>query len=78
MRAGAEVRNHAEVLQAHFTHRAIRQLRLRDTLSGGESHIECEWPNSRPLIDKIYADIPEPDKRKIWAGNAVEFFNLAN
>ena len=22
-------------------------------------HIECEWPNSRPLIDKIYADVPD-------------------
>ena len=40
-------------------------------------HIENEWPNSRPIIDKIYADIPEEDKRKIWAGNAVEFFKLA-
>ena len=29
-------------------------------------------------IDKIYADVPEADKRKIWAGNAVEFFSLAN
>ena len=41
-------------------------------------HIENEWPNSRPIIDKIYADIPEDDKRKIWAGNAVEFFKLGN
>jgi len=41
-------------------------------------HIENEWPNSRRVIDKIYADIPEDDKRKIWAGNAVEFFKLAN
>ena len=39
-------------------------------------HIECEWPNSRPLIDKIYADIPEADKRRIWAQNCVEFFHL--
>ena len=22
-------------------------------------HIECEWPNSRPIIDKIYADVPD-------------------
>ena len=21
-------------------------------------HIECEWPNSRPFMDKIYADVP--------------------
>jgi predicted TIM-barrel fold metal-dependent hydrolase len=39
-------------------------------------HIECEWPNTKPLVEEIYADIPEPDKRKIWAGNAVEFFRL--
>jgi predicted TIM-barrel fold metal-dependent hydrolase len=39
-------------------------------------HIECEWPNSRPLLDRIYADVPEADKRRIWAQNAVEFFHL--
>ena len=39
-------------------------------------HIECEWPNTRPLVEEIYADIPEPEKRKIWAENAVEFFKL--
>ena len=40
-------------------------------------HIENEWPNSRPIIDKIYAGIPDDDGRRIWAGNAVEFFHLA-
>jgi uncharacterized protein len=39
-------------------------------------HIECEWPQSRPLIDEIYADVPEADRRRIWADNAVEFFRL--
>jgi predicted TIM-barrel fold metal-dependent hydrolase len=39
-------------------------------------HIECEWPNSRPLIDEIYADVPEAERRRIWAENAVEFFRL--
>jgi predicted TIM-barrel fold metal-dependent hydrolase len=39
-------------------------------------HIENEWPNSRRVIDKIYADIPEADKRRIWADNCVEFFHL--
>jgi predicted TIM-barrel fold metal-dependent hydrolase len=37
-------------------------------------HIENGWPNSRPMIDNIL----EGDKRKIWAGNAVEFFKLKN
>jgi uncharacterized protein len=40
-------------------------------------HIECEWPQSKPLIDEIYADVPEADRQRIWAGNAVEFFRLA-
>ena len=37
-------------------------------------HIENEWPNSRPIIDKIYADIPEPDKQRIWADNLRRIF----
>src|SRR5207245_11344317 len=41
-------------------------------------HIENEWPNSRPIIDKIYADIPEADKRIVWAGNVVEVLKVAN
>jgi predicted TIM-barrel fold metal-dependent hydrolase len=39
-------------------------------------HIECEWPHTKPLVEEIYADVPEPEKRKIWAGNAVAFFKL--
>ena len=39
-------------------------------------HIECEWPNSKPIVEDIYANVPEAEKRKILAGNAVEFFNL--
>ncbi len=39
-------------------------------------HIECEWPNTKPIIEKIYADIPEDEKAKMWVGNAVQFFKL--
>jgi len=39
-------------------------------------HIENEWPNSRPIIDDIYKDIPTAERDKIWAGNAVKFFKL--
>jgi predicted TIM-barrel fold metal-dependent hydrolase len=39
-------------------------------------HIENEWPNSRPIIDDIYASIPTAERDKIWAGNAVNFFKL--
>jgi uncharacterized protein len=40
-------------------------------------HIECEWPNTRPILDEIYADVPEQERHKIWAGNAASFFKLA-
>jgi hypothetical protein len=39
-------------------------------------HIENEWPNSRPIIDAIYADISAPERDKIWAGNCVKYFKL--
>ena len=39
-------------------------------------HIECEWPDTKPIVEDIYADIPEDEKYKIWAGNAVKYFNL--
>jgi predicted TIM-barrel fold metal-dependent hydrolase len=39
-------------------------------------HIECEWPNSKPLVEKIYADVPEDERARMLAGNAVEFFKL--
>lgn len=40
-------------------------------------HIECEWPNSRSFLDKIYSDVPEEERCQIWAQNAVEFFHLS-
>jgi hypothetical protein len=30
------------------------------------------------VIDRIYADVPPLERDRIWAGNAVEFFKLAN
>jgi predicted TIM-barrel fold metal-dependent hydrolase len=39
-------------------------------------HIECEWPNSRPIIEKIYADVPPVEAKKILSQNAVKYFKL--
>ena len=39
-------------------------------------HIECEWPNTMPIVEEIYADVPQEEKYRMWAGNAVEFFKL--
>ena len=38
--------------------------------------IQNEWPNSRPLIDEIYENVPADEKAKTWAGNAVKYFKL--
>jgi len=40
-------------------------------------HIECEWPNSRSFLDKLYADVPEDERSRIWAKNAIEYFHLS-
>ena len=40
-------------------------------------HIECEWPNSRAFLDRLYADVPEEERARIWAKNAVEYFRLS-
>ncbi len=39
-------------------------------------HIECEWPHSREIVDRLYRDVPEEERRKIFAQNVVRFFNL--
>jgi predicted TIM-barrel fold metal-dependent hydrolase len=39
-------------------------------------HIECEWPDTKPIVEEIYANVPEDEKLKMWAGNTVKFFNL--
>ena len=40
-------------------------------------HIECEWPNSRSFVDKLYADLPEDERDRILSGNVIDYFNLA-
>ena len=39
-------------------------------------HIECEWPDTRPIVDRIYANVPEDEKHRIWAGNCIDYFKL--
>jgi predicted TIM-barrel fold metal-dependent hydrolase len=39
-------------------------------------HVECEWPNSRSIVERIYGDVPRDERDRIWARNAVEFFKL--
>ena len=39
-------------------------------------HQESEYPHSDKVIAKNFAGVPEDEKRKIVAGNAIKFFNL--
>jgi predicted TIM-barrel fold metal-dependent hydrolase len=39
-------------------------------------HIECAWPESLKLLNDTLEGLPEEDRWKITAGNAIDYFNL--
>jgi predicted TIM-barrel fold metal-dependent hydrolase len=39
-------------------------------------HIVTHWPKSRELVEEQFAGVPEDERRKMLAGNAVKFFHL--
>ena len=39
-------------------------------------HIECEYPNTLPLVEKIYANVPSNESYRILAGNVINYFGL--
>ncbi len=39
-------------------------------------HQESEFPHSRVVIDRVFAGVPEPEKRKMVAQNAIDFLHL--
>ena len=39
-------------------------------------HIECDWPNTRPFAERLFADVPPDERFKIAAGNVLRFFRL--
>lgn len=41
-------------------------------------HAETDWPNSRAVIERNFAGVPEDEKYKMVAGNAIKFFQLEN
>jgi predicted TIM-barrel fold metal-dependent hydrolase len=41
-------------------------------------HIECDWPNTRPFAEKLFAGVPRDEAFKIAAGNVLDFFRLAD
>jgi predicted TIM-barrel fold metal-dependent hydrolase len=41
-------------------------------------HIECDWPNTRPFAERLFAGVPEEEAFKIGAGNMLDYFRLAD
>jgi predicted TIM-barrel fold metal-dependent hydrolase len=41
-------------------------------------HIECDWPNTRPFAERLFAGVPADEAFKIAAGNMLSFFHLAD
>lgn len=39
-------------------------------------HSAGDWPNSRRVIEEIFGGVPEDERYRMLAGNAVEFFHL--
>jgi predicted TIM-barrel fold metal-dependent hydrolase len=41
-------------------------------------HIECDWPNTRPFAERLFAGVPADETFKIAAGNMLSYFDLEN
>ncbi|MCH2174030.1 amidohydrolase [Myxococcota bacterium] len=39
-------------------------------------HVQCDWPDSRKVIEDQFAEIPEGEARKILRDNAYQYFQL--
>jgi predicted TIM-barrel fold metal-dependent hydrolase len=50
-----------------------------DTMLWGSDfpHAESTWPRSRQFLDRIFADTPEADARKITCDNAARLFGFS-
>jgi predicted TIM-barrel fold metal-dependent hydrolase len=41
-------------------------------------HVQCDWPDSRRIIEMQFADIPEDEAKMMLHDNAVRFFRLGD
>jgi hypothetical protein len=39
-------------------------------------HVQCDWPNSRKVIDEQFSGLPDGDRRMILRDNAIRYFRL--
>lgn len=41
-------------------------------------HHGCDWPETRRVVDEMFTGVPEEERRKICAGNAVKLYGLGS
>jgi predicted TIM-barrel fold metal-dependent hydrolase len=41
-------------------------------------HVQCDWPDSRRIIEEQFADIPDDEAKMMLHDNAVRFFRLGD
>ena len=41
-------------------------------------HVATDWPDSLALVEKLFAGVPEAERRKMTCDNAVAFYKLAS
>jgi predicted TIM-barrel fold metal-dependent hydrolase len=39
-------------------------------------HAAGDWPNSRRVLEDMFAGVPEDERKKILVSNAVDYFHL--
>jgi predicted TIM-barrel fold metal-dependent hydrolase len=45
---------------------------------GDYPHNDCNWPDSRTILEKVMLDVPDEDARRIAETNARELYNFWN
>jgi predicted TIM-barrel fold metal-dependent hydrolase len=50
---------------------------LRNAMWGNDfPHSAGNWPNSREILDEMFAGVSQEERERLLSGNAVEFFHL--
>jgi predicted TIM-barrel fold metal-dependent hydrolase len=80
LRPSDYVREHISFSVQHVERVAVE---LRHHLGAGHvmfatdfPHIECDWPNTRPFAERLFAGVPADEAFAIAAGNMLAFFGL--
>jgi predicted TIM-barrel fold metal-dependent hydrolase len=52
---------------------------VKNALWGSDfPHSAGDWPQSKKVLDELFANVPDDERYAMVAGNAVDFFHLDN